>query len=609
MSGNSPYPAASSLRPGPRVGRLPRLVALLLAAAVSLAAAPAPGASEALPGNMSPVLVARFSQTEEDRVFADLPLDPPVGKAPYRALRLTGLSVSNPGALRAVTFHLRSGSDSWWSVQVSPSDLRDTLRIPFASFAPEGSPEPVGRADLLRISLWRAGGIPSDTSLFLESASFVSSADICVLRPTPATAPADVSFGLQQASRVERILTRAGIPFDTVPDTGFTTDFPVPKLVIVPWCPSPTPALLSALRRATRNRCRLVLFYAASPDLAELLDLPPARWKTSSSGWRSMLWENQRVPHFTQNLFVPSGSLPESARVLATWIDASGKPTRLPAVVQTPKGALFTHVPPLAFPAAQDLFAELAGVRRPHNAPGKTVKIPEGLSTVAVWTQSPLGKETLPAPVNTVYSWLRDTPAEAPAGHHIWLPVLNAVDRPDAKWLDPASPETRAAVRRRVLAALAHKPAGIHLDYLRSPDTSPASAETAAAITGILREIADTVRVAPGDVTVSVAVYPTPAAAALRNQDWPAWIQDGLVDYVVPMIYEDSPDAFRSSLGQCLASAPANRIVAGIGTGADESQVAPDELQKEIDIAADSKLRGVAFFLLDDAVRSYLSPR
>ncbi len=189
---------------------------------------------------------------------------------------------------------------------------------------------------------------------------------------------------------------------------------------------------------------------------------------------------------------------------------------------------------------------------------------------------------------------------------HVWLPLLDPVDVPGHRWLDPAVSADRAAALRRVRAAARLRPAGIHFDYVRSPDGAPASPQAAAAVTSLLREAAALVRELAPDAAVSAAVFPTPAAAATVNQNWPAWIKEGLVDFVCPMIYEDDPDAFRAALSQCLAAAPADRLVAGIGTGADEAQVDAAAFRDEVAAAAAAHLRGVAFFAFDDALLELL---
>jgi uncharacterized lipoprotein YddW (UPF0748 family) len=147
---------------------------------------------------------------------------------------------------------------------------------------------------------------------------------------------------------------------------------------------------------------------------------------------------------------------------------------------------------------------------------------------------------------------------------------------------------------------------GVHIDYARTSDDAPQSPETTAAITDFVRKASKAVRAANPGVVFTAAVFPTPESAARRNQDWPAWVREGLVDYVCPMIYTESPAEFRAQLASCLAVAPADRILPGIGTGADESQADAPTAAAEVGVAVESGCRGAAFFTLNDSLLEVL---
>lgn len=147
---------------------------------------------------------------------------------------------------------------------------------------------------------------------------------------------------------------------------------------------------------------------------------------------------------------------------------------------------------------------------------------------------------------------------------------------------------------------------GVHIDYARTSDDTRQSPETTAAITEFVRKASKAVRAANSNIVFSAAVFPTPEAAARRNQDWPAWVREGLVDYVCPMIYTESPAEFGAQLASCLAVAPAERILPGIGTGADESQTDAATTAAEIQEAMRAGCRGVAFFTLNDSLLEIL---
>ena len=166
-------------------------------------------------------------------------------------------------------------------------------------------------------------------------------------------------------------------------------------------------------------------------------------------------------------------------------------------------------------------------------------------------------------------------------------------------WLDPRDPGVRRAVAARA-AEEAKKSTEIHLDYVRC-GTSP-DPETREAVTLLVGEIAEAVRAAAPGTTLSAAVFPTPESALEHNQDWMRWVREGLVDYVCPMLYENDSAGFRASLRACLDAAPAEKLVPGIGNGADGAQTGAAAFREETAAAAAAGCRGAAFFPLDESL-------
>ena len=566
------------------------------------------------------VSIPPLSRSDDpDRTFVDIPLSPMEAPASAAALVVEFGSPVPADAVRSITLHLHSGN-GWRSASLPTGRARGTVRLPFAAFSsPEGSPGPAAEADRLRISLWRLAPDSDTPPIAIPSAGFAPPANIAVVRATDATAPGETAFAADMAARLERILSRAGIHFDTIPDTaldkGSGTKSPSgASVVLLPYSPSLSSAHIDALRAHINANGRVIAFYNRSRALSALLGLAPPRYEHTLHGWTAMAWGERRIPHHTENLLVPVIKDTKDTTVTATWVDASGTVTNLPAIAVTPHGALFAHVPPMAFPAAQDLLRDLLGLpaRETGSAPGASDQALPSFPIVGAWIPASRLPASIPPAINTLYPYLAAVPAPGAGGKaprpsqaiHIWLPLLHPVDRPHATWLDPADPDTRGAVKRRVLAALRRRPAGIHFDYLRT--SGGASPKATAAVTELLRDVAKTARDADPGIVLSAAVFPTPAAAAQNNQDWPAWLREGLLDYVVPMLYDDDPDAFRASLAQCLAVASPDRLVAGIGTGADEAQVDAAAFRAELEAAAAAHLRGVVFFPLDDALRELL---
>ena len=603
--------------------RLLRVLPLIL---LCTAAPAAHAASVPVVATIPPLSVS----ADPDRTFVDIPLAAPA--AAPAALTVCFADPVPAAAVRAVTLHLRCGT-GWRTATLPAERAHGNVRLPFGAFsAVEGILGPAEKADLVRISLWRRALRTDTPPVGVEFAGLTPCADIAVVRATEDTAPGETAFAGRMADRLERLLSRANVPFDTLLDTDLPEGEGAASrtFLFLPYAPSLSPARLAALRAHVAAGGRVVAFYNASPALSELIGLAPPRYRNASPGWTAMSWNGRRIPHATEHLLVPVVKDPAATTVAATWIDADGKDTKLPAIAVTRHGALFAHVPPLAYPAAQDLLLLAiigsavppagpvpATPQPPPKAgskpePREAGSVPEASasgSVVGAWVASPRLPAATPPALNTLFAYLaaaQAAPADRRSAVHVWLPLLDPVDVPGHRWLDPAVSADRAAALRRVRAAARLRPAGIHFDYVRSRDGAAASPEAAAAVTSLLREAAAIVRELAPSAAISAAVFPTPAAATTVNQDWPAWIKEGLVNFVCPMIYEDDPDAFRAALVQCLAAAPADRLVAGIGTGADEAQVDMSAFRDEVAAAAAAHLRGVAFFALDDALLELL---
>lgn len=375
----------------------------------------------------------------------------------------------------------------------------------------------------------------------------------------------------------------------------------------------------------------------------------------------------RRIPHFTDGFISPRPIPSGSARKVATWIAAFDTPVPSPAITLSTNGAWFAHVPPRAYPAAVDLFYALATNLVPslaiagegtgngeHLSNSPTNQLPNSPTRLqgalhAAWVNTAelpvkgfgglkaLGLDTLFMHWQTAHEHRRPFPAagkpdtieaqiaaarDAGLALHAWvtcftLDGVSAEERAkfarekrlskfNPGWLDPTLPKNRDLVVGQIAEMAKRGVAGVHIDYARTDDTVPPSPETTAAITDFVRKASKAVRSVNTNIVFSAAVFPTPEAAAQHNQDWPAWVREGLVDFVCPMIYTESPAQFDAMLGACLAVAPAGKLMPGIGTGADESQADAATAASECAAAVGAGCCGVAFFTLDDSLLEVL---
>ena len=210
------------------------------------------------------------------------------------------------------------------------------------------------------------------------------------------------------------------------------------------------------------------------------------------------------------------------------------------------------------------------------------------------------------------------------------------------QWLCPSIPENRAMLLDTLRGIARRGVAGIHLDYIRYPGEmgcyapatrrafesvlgSPVAAWPADVLAGgkhadafqafrrntltsFVREAREAVRAINPAIKLSAAVFPTPETAVPMGQDWPAWIREGLLDFVSPMIYTENTTQFAASLDACLATVPATALVPGLGTGADTSQLDAPTAAQQIAQVRTRRLAGFSFFAVDDTLLSTILP-
>jgi uncharacterized lipoprotein YddW (UPF0748 family) len=180
-----------------------------------------------------------------------------------------------------------------------------------------------------------------------------------------------------------------------------------------------------------------------------------------------------------------------------------------------------------------------------------------------------------------------------------------------AVWLDPATPGVSDRLAATFAELLARYPAldGLHLDYIRYPDALPFSPATRfgvglsfgfgeesrarfeaqsglrapfgssivngdrwddwrrAQLTHLVRRIADAAREARPEVTVSAAVLADVERAYLVDlQDWIGWLDDGLLDFAVPMLYTRDQRMLRYGVEGMSGLAAGRAIWVGLGS-------------------------------------------
>lgn len=118
-------------------------------------------------------------------------------------------------------------------------------------------------------------------------------------------------------------------------------------------------------------------------------------------------------------------------------------------------------------------------------------------------------------------------------------------------------------------------------------------------ITALVERIARVVKKVSASARVSCAVLPiVDRAYESAFQEWPLWLEKGIVDYVVLMNYTIDHALFEQSVRCAVALQQAGQVQVGIGVFLQKE--APQNINKQFRFVRNSGARGAVFFAYDD---------
>jgi len=566
---------------------------------------------------------------KQDRVYQDFI------KVPEGRIGLI-LECADVSVFQSLTVHSHKGTE-WTALNALVlNDGRNTAAVRFAIPA---------AVDGLRISFWRNG---MESDIRVEVRSVVDThPKIGVLEKS-----GDWLCGVA-SRKVQSALFRGGFESESFDSVDAVDDY---KVVVLPYHPSLTGSEEKKLVRFVRRGGKLICFYQGASVLARTVGVRvlPYRAADPGTGWTDMQTPDGPIPSPTVNL-IPAEPL--AGKPFAVWIDNQGRQTDVPACSVTESAAWFAHLPPLPGTATVDLYSSILrhwdvqpdrervfGVahaqavypkrigiwfhhpesRHSDGWAGQINMLPEGITDVFVQFQAggtiflPLkGRDVVSAniPKRTsdslsallaaasnrsirVHAWVTCFSGEGGDGAQL-VQLRNAgrlLAGPHA-WLDPGKQANRDLVLDGIKALVYRGVDGIHLDYVRYPTT--VSEKESQGIDNFVKTVSDAVRKINPSCSVSAAVFPVPETAKGLGQNWPVWVVTGAVDFVCPMTYSDSGGGFERLLELSLGFVPSEKIWAGIGYAADESQLDSIGMQEQFERAIRRKTGGIVIFAGD----------
>ena len=261
------------------------------------------------------------------------------------------LACEQPTALRSLAIYLKSG-DGWyiWNKPL-PEAGRQRLFLAKSDFAVEGKPAGWNRIERIRLSPWK--GSPVATRLMAYSLS-AQRDDLYVLKATgSARDPTERAFSARVADRISGWLTHAGVPHVMATEDEFLRGGATSAhLVVLPYQPQPTAAMLAALTAVTERGGSLVVCFSDSPELAALMQVELGDYLQSreTGRWAAMQFTEPSSWRIPERVFQQSWSIRTArpvegqGRVLAYWTNANGDQQPEPAWIATARGLWMTHV-------------------------------------------------------------------------------------------------------------------------------------------------------------------------------------------------------------------------------------------------------------------------
>ena len=212
-------------------------------------------------------------------------------------------------------------------------------------------------------------------------------------------------------------------------------------------------------------------------------------------------------------------------------------------------------------------------------------------------------------------------------------------DGEERPWLCPSSPENRA-LQLAALEEVATKydVDGVHFDYIRFPDDSTCYCDGCkerfgnfyrektgeelkdfpacvrkdadvkelfyewrrAQITALVRDVHKSLKAKRPEIKISAAVFPNyPGVRNSIGQDWGAWIDEGLLDFVCPMDYSSDPAVFARYVERQLPYTQGKiPLYPGIGMTATGISLDGEDVVLQAEIARKKGAQGFTIFNL-----------
>ena len=444
---------------------------------------------------------------------------------------------------------------------------------------------------------------------------------IAVVKAVTAVPAAERAYAASLADSTLRILTQNGVKADLVADSALDAALAGRDLAFLVTCTKPTPTQIAALARFRGRGGVIRPLYSAAHQVVSIAGARSAlkvrdaesvkeRYLLSQVGaavpgaWNRSAWERKQKVMLAAASSLGRAQRSRRGEIHAVW-EHSGLglyPGDWPRTFRV-----------LRANGVTDLFVNVSGAGFAHYA-----------SSVL-----PRSKEY------ARYGDQLDACLKAARGTgvrvHAWVICFNATRSDSAymlafqkkgwrlknrqgaltEYLDPSNADLRWRMIKSIdELARAYPVAGVHLDFVRWYEGAPKPANAARHVTMFVESVRKRLRAArPGTWLTAAVLADHPSCVASVGQDWPAWIDAGLVDYAVPMNYVEKRARYAALVAQQgHVKTRARHIIGGIGVTANESKLSAAQVVEQVNLARKAGFAGVALFDLDDTLVESILP-
>lgn len=206
------------------------------------------------------------------------------------------------------------------------------------------------------------------------------------------------------------------------------------------------------------------------------------------------------------------------------------------------------------------------------------------------------------------------------------------------RWLNPSHPDVAKIISDTAIYLVkTYGFDGVHLDYVRYPDFPANDLKSISDkakfmqyaklkqidwskdiaidgkyrqqydkwrsknVAGFVRSVGTSLKKAVPNVTFSTAVFGEhPKCVNTVGQDWYTWLDEGFVDFVVPMNYTTDMNYYRELVSVQSNPKYRDRVVSGIGVNSFEGLLNVTQVFHQLRFAGFKKLKGVSFYSLEE---------